>query len=246
VSTPQTSPLSAAFLEQLGFRADLEEAALRCVARLDIAGCRRALGELAARLDVSGDDGRAALVIQLLADVLRRVNERVHGPETDRETYLAHRLALLECFAECGSAHEARRRFLPSLNRLLASLSAGGPSRRRVVLRAIAYIETHYPGRVSLSAVAECLAVSPSYLSRVFRQDTGETLTSYVQRVRIGRAAPLVAEGLHSLSEIADRVGFRSYRDFHRNFVRRTHESPRALRARLARAGPGAVRTGLS
>lgn len=202
---------------------------------MDVAGCRRALGELVARLDFSAIDGEAAILVQFLADVLQRVNERIHGPESDAESYLAHRLATLERFADCPSAEEARRRFLPALNQLLGTLVPDSAPRHRVVARAVDYIEVHYPRRLSLSSVASVLAVSPSYLSRAFRRDTGTTLTAYIQRVRIERAVALVAAGRHSLSEIAYRVGYQTYRDFHRNFVRREHESPRALRERLAR-----------
>ena len=190
-----------------------------------------------ARLDLSAIDGEAAIVARLLADVLLRVNERVHGPEADAGAYLAHRLATLERFSDCPSAEEARQRFLPALNQLLVALEPDRAPRHRVVARAVDYIEAHYPRRLSLSSVASVLAVSPSYLSRAFRRDTGTTLTAYIQRVRIERAVALVAAGRHTLSEIAYRVGYQTYRDFHRNFVRREHESPRAMRERLAR-GP--------
>lgn len=232
-----TPPQPKSLLERIGYRADLEETALQRLAELDVPGCRKALGDLAARLDVSED---AILVIQLLMDVLQRVNQRIHAPETDREEYLAWRVSTFERFADCRTAEEARRRFLPALNSLLVVLQPDR-SRHRVVSRAMAFIETHHGNRLSLSLVARSLAVSPSYLSRAFRRDTGATLTSYVQRVRIERAVPLVAEDRHSLSEIAYRVGFQTYRDFYRNFVRWQRVSPRQLRARLARGESGAV-----
>ena len=229
-----TLPQPSGFLERIGYRADLEEAGLRRLGELDVAGCRKALGDLAARLDVSQIGGGPTLVIQLLTDVLQRVNQRIHAPDADREEYLAWRVSTFERFADCRSAEEAQRRFLPALNSLLVVLQPDR-SRHRVVSRAMAFIETHHAGRLSLSLVARNLAVSPSYLSRAFRRDTGATLTSYVQRVRIERAVPLIAEDRHSLSEIAYRVGFQTYRDFYRNFVRWQHESPRQLRARITR-----------
>ena len=235
-----TPPQPRNQLDGIGYRADLEETALQRLGELDVPGCRKALGDLAARLDVSEADGGATLVIQLLMDVLQRVNQRIHAPESDREEYLAWRVSTFERFADCRTAEEARRRFLPALNSLLVVLQPDR-SRHRVVSRAMAFIETHHGNRLSLSLVARSLAVSPSYLSRAFRRDTGATLPSYVQRVRIERAVPLVAEDRHSLSEIAYRVGFQTYRDFYRNFVRWQRVSPRQLRARLARGEAGTV-----
>jgi AraC-like DNA-binding protein len=63
------------------------------------------------------------------------------------------------------------------------------------------------------------------------------TLTSYIQRVRIGHARRLLADGRESISEIAYRVGYRNYRDFYRNFVKQENASPREVRARLSETG---------
>ena len=100
-----------------------------------------------------------------------------------------------------------------------------------------AFIDGNYHRRVSLSEVAESLAVSPSYLSRVFRRETGMTLTAYVQRARIDRSLVLLAQGVKNLSEIAYQVGYQNYRDFYRNFVKQENEPPRKVRARLRRRG---------
>lgn len=55
-----------------------------------------------------------------------------------------------------------------------------------IVKQAIGFIaKSLNDSNLSLRTVAENLYVNPSYLSRVFRKETGETLTNYITRLRI-------------------------------------------------------------
>jgi AraC-like DNA-binding protein len=102
-----------------------------------------------------------------------------------------------------------------------------------LVARARELIEQSYMRRISLSSIASTLAVSPNYLSRLFRAETGITLTAYVQRARLDRAKQLLGESGRTISEIAYQVGYQNYRDFYRNFVKYEKVSPRQMRRRL-------------
>jgi two-component system response regulator YesN len=72
------------------------------------------------------------------------------------------------------------------------------------------------------------------------------TLTAYVHRVRLEHARMLLAAGDHTISEIAYLVGYQTYRDFYRNFVKYEQSSPRQARKRLGEPqspppGPGSI-----
>jgi AraC-like DNA-binding protein len=222
-----------AFFHRIGYDPDLELAALGRLGDFDLSGCRKSLGALVAGIDAARVDGAASVVVQLLVDVLHRVNQRIHGDPTSEGIYLANRLAIIDRFASCASVADARARFLPALNLLLAPFHSQRESPHPLADRARVFIDGNYHRRLSLSEVAEWLAVSPSYLSRVFRRETGVTLTSYIQRARIDRSIALLAQGRRSISEIAYQVGYQNYRDFYRNFVKQENESPRQVRARL-------------
>jgi AraC-like DNA-binding protein len=150
---------------------------------------------------------------------------------------------LLAEFAGCEDATEGRRLFLAALDRLLAPLGPLVRKRHPLVDRALSYVQENYPRRLSLSVVAGQLRVSGNHLSRLFRRETGSTLTSYIHRVRLEHALLLLASGGRSLSEIAYVVGYRNYRDFYRNFVKHEKASPRQLRNRLSRDGDCERRT---
>lgn len=180
-------------------------------------------------------DGDAPVLIQLLVDVLHKVNQLVHGQPADEGAYLANRLTIIDRFSSCRSVSDLRSQFLPTLNTLLVPERVRRDSGHPLAERARVFIDGNYHRRVSLSEVAERLAVSPSYLSRVFRRETGMTLTAYIQRARIDRSMVLLAQGANSLSEIAYQVGYQNYRDFYRNFVKQENAPPREVRARLRR-----------
>jgi AraC-like DNA-binding protein len=226
-----------ALFGRIRYETALEELAFRRLAELDVDGARSAFGRLADQLDFTNlaQDGRA--VALLLLDVLQRVNRRLHRPPDGDPSYQQTRIALLEVFAGLDSAEEARRAFLPSVNRLLASIRSGPVAAHPLVQHAQAYIEDHYQHRIGLSAVAAQLNVSPNYLSRLFRRQTGSTLTAYVHHVRLEHARLLLAAGDRSISEIAYLVGYQTYRDFYRNFVKYERASPREAKLRFGAAG---------
>ncbi len=221
--------------ERIGYDPCLEAHGMERLSEFDLADCRRALGRLVGTLDLGRVDGDAGTVVQLLANVLHKVNDRIYGRPGDDRVYHVNRVRIIEEFSACGSPGAARELFLPSLNRLLAPLQGGRRAKHPLAIRARSYIDRQYHRRLSLSSVAEQLAVSSNYLSRVFRREMEMTLTAYIQKVRVERARVLMAEGAKSMSEIAYQVGYQNYRDFYRNFVKYENASPRRIRSRLAR-----------
>ena len=62
---------------------------------------------------------------------------------------------------------------------------------------------------LSLSMIAQRLYMNGSYLSRVFKQETGENLIEYITRKRIEKSMQLVDETPLKAYEIAERVGIK-------------------------------------
>lgn len=54
-----------------------------------------------------------------------------------------------------------------------------------IVLNAIAYIREHYMEPIGLSDVAQCCNVSPEYLSRIFKEETGVKFVDFLANFRI-------------------------------------------------------------
>lgn len=56
--------------------------------------------------------------------------------------------------------------------------------------------------------------LSPGYVARLFKQETGRSLRDYVNECRITRAKQMLAAGGRNVSEIAASVGFDNFSYF--------------------------------
>jgi AraC family transcriptional regulator len=89
----------------------------------------------------------------------------------------------------------------------------------QVVRQAMKYIHAHLERKLSLKEVAEAVAFSPYHFHRLFVRQTGETLHTYVLRVRLEEAARQLLEYRDaSVMEIAARTGFSGPPAFSRAF----------------------------
>ena len=96
--------------------------------------------------------------------------------------------------------------------------------------RSIDYIQANLTEPLNLSSVAEVAAFSPFHFHRIFKGLAGETLNSFVKRLRLERALYLMSHKSHqSLTEIALECGFSSSSDFSRCFSTRFGVPPKAF-----------------
>ncbi len=81
------------------------------------------------------------------------------------------------------------------------------------------YVEKHVDQPLNLNALADIASFSPYHFHRIFTVMIGETPNSYVQRIRIEKAARLLYDSERmSISEIAYACGFGSISLFSRSF----------------------------
>jgi signal transduction histidine kinase/DNA-binding response OmpR family regulator len=103
-----------------------------------------------------------------------------------------------------------------------------GPEAQRLVLKAMAYIHTHYAEPVSRSDIATYVGLSERHLTRCFRQEMGVTPIAYLNRYRVRQAKALLEAGDKSITEVAMEVGFSTGGYFTRVFRQEVGVSPRA------------------
>lgn len=90
-----------------------------------------------------------------------------------------------------------------------------------------AYLDREYADAgISITSAAARFRVSEAYLSKLFRELTSETFAGYLERVRMEQASSLLADGRHTVVEIAALTGYNSVESFRRAFKRLTGISP--------------------
>jgi AraC family transcriptional regulator len=109
--------------------------------------------------------------------------------------------------------------------------SARVPRDLRSLRRACEYVHAHLGENLTLAQVARAAGVHPVYLGQVFRQEFGETLGAYLNRIRVRAAAERLANSDLPLSAIALDFGFYDQSHFTRIFRRLTGATPGVFRA---------------
>lgn len=61
--------------------------------------------------------------------------------------------------------------------------------------------------RLTLSSISANVSLSSSYLCRVFKSEVGTSITSYLNNLRIRKAATMIKDNRLSLKEISTMVG---------------------------------------
>ncbi len=88
-----------------------------------------------------------------------------------------------------------------------------------------------------LEALALLAGVNPHHLSRTFTQVEGITLTAWLRRQRIERAAHLIATGRCNVSEAAVEVGYQSLSHFSRAFLEEKGVAPSRWSSHVEKQG---------
>lgn len=87
-----------------------------------------------------------------------------------------------------------------------------------IIGRSIQYIQLHLGTPFSLKQIAENLSMNPSYLSRLFKEETGISLTEYINQQRIRAAKNYLQLDTTTITEVAFMVGYNDVNYFIKRF----------------------------
>lgn len=99
------------------------------------------------------------------------------------------------------------------------------------VARALDMIENNYASELTALAIARELHIHPTYLHKLFREETGYSVCEYIQKIRLRHASELLCGPL-TLRETALAVGISSPQYFSKLFKREYGLTPGEYRAR--------------
>lgn len=99
-----------------------------------------------------------------------------------------------------------------------------------VVRSVVSYIENHYAERLTLKQIAGAFYINTSYLGQIFKRETGESFTDYVNKYRIRKATELLSDPSYKIYEVAEKVGFTDYHYFLKIFKKITGVNPTEIK----------------
>lgn len=91
--------------------------------------------------------------------------------------------------------------------------------------------------RMTLQNIAEKLGYSVSYLKKIYKSRTGESIMQSFIRMKIERAKQLLAEEKYTVSETAELLGYDTLQYFSKQFKDLTNMSPSSFIKSVAKTG---------
>ena len=97
----------------------------------------------------------------------------------------------------------------------------------RQIVHGVDYIITHLHSRILLEDAAKHLDISPAYLSRLFKKETGMTFSDFVNKQKIEEAAALLLYTEYSDTQISTLLAFSSQSYFIKVFRKYMGTTPK-------------------
>lgn len=99
-----------------------------------------------------------------------------------------------------------------------------------LIYRTIQFLQSNYARKITLDEAAEYVHISPTYLSRVFKRETGSSMVDFLNRIRIEKSKELLMNDKIRLIEVALQCGFESQSYFNRMFKQLSGMTPQQYR----------------
>ncbi|WP_338555441.1 response regulator [Paenibacillus sp. KS-LC4] len=207
-----------------------EESRFRRLIEEDEAGAQAYLEQLRKKVDAEGVTENA--IRKLNIRLLTLINSCFPSiPETGIRGYTPYELLFQE--ERLNGLHEL---VLHYLQQCLAHNQSTDNRNQSYAEQASEIIMNHYAEELSLQSVASQINVNPSYLSRIFKQETGSNFVSFLTRVRMDRALYFLRGKNMKVYEVAGLVGYPNTAYFSKLFKKVIGVTPEEYRAQSTKS----------
>ncbi len=134
--------------------------------------------------------------------------------------YTHERDTQIKNLISCDTMDEIRILLKQYMESLIMSIKESS-NNRNLSMVVLHYIEQNYQNPdLNVDAVGQYMNMAPSYISKVFKEQIGTPLSSYLQLIRISAAKKLLQNTSSSVESIATKVGYSSGNSLIRTFKR--------------------------
>jgi two-component system response regulator YesN len=118
------------------------------------------------------------------------------------------------------------------LGRAAEYMGGLGKDVSQTVVKVRQFIDENLHLDLNRETIAEQVYLNPAYLSRLFRKETGQSLTDYMVDHRLAKAKVELARTSVKISDIASSVGYCNFSHFSKLFKKMTGMTPQEYRRR--------------
>lgn len=95
-----------------------------------------------------------------------------------------------------------------------------------IITDVVQYVKNNLDKKLTVSEIAKTIPVSSSYLSTLFRKNTGKHLVEYISAEKMKRAKEYMREGKYTFTQISEMLGFNSIHYFSKLFKKQFGITP--------------------
>lgn len=204
----------------------LENELLDSVTHLDRERANRCLNELLGYIFFALG-GNLQVAKSRIYELLVLISRAAITGGADAQTMLLMTHDYSQIIPRISSMEELCSWLAKAMNRFMDNLfQFSDVKHANIIHQATRYIRAHYAEKLTLDSVAGQVYLSPTYFSRIFRQETGVTFNAYLNAVRIEQSKKLLTDQSVRLIDISLMVGFDNQSYFTKVFKKITGMSP--------------------
>jgi AraC-like DNA-binding protein/ligand-binding sensor protein len=211
----------------LSYPLDRERTFLAALRRGDNDAGRKILGELLENILVSSHHNFETMKLRAIELVVILSREAITPDKSEDNIVLETNNRYIKRIQEAKNAEELTDILYLIVDRMAGRIFSFQGIRHASALRkAERYIWENYTRKICLKEIAEASGLSAPYFSSIFKEEMGENLSTYLNRLRVERAATMLIESDMSLNKIAEACGFEDQSWFSKIFKSYTGKSP--------------------
>jgi AraC-like DNA-binding protein/ligand-binding sensor protein len=210
-----------------GYSLDKERALLAALRRGDHERGKRILEELMRDIRYANPDNFAAIQLRVMELVVLLSRSALGTGNSKNAAMLEANDQYFRRIREAGSFEELMETLNTIIKRMAVPIFSFQGMRHASALRkAERFIWENFTRKISLREIAAASGLSGSYFSTVFKEEMGENLSGYLNRLRMEKAVALLTETEIPLNEIAAICGFEDQSWFSKIFKKHTGLTP--------------------
>jgi two-component system response regulator YesN len=159
----------------------------------------------------------------LLADFLRSAQKQLDAEGVDISKDISR-------LYHYGSADKIQECMNGIVNKLADKFEKNEPLVHKEVESIKKYIFANYSQDLSVDQLADYVCLAPSYLSHIFKKETGENLGKFIKRVRMEKARDMLEGTYEKIITISSAVGYQNVSYFCQSFREYYGISPQKFR----------------
>ncbi|SFE78074.1 two-component system, response regulator YesN [Paenibacillus catalpae] len=211
------------------FTALMEGEFSRALERLDADGIGTAVQHMF--VEIERVRPSYADLVQFMANLLYTAVQKVDGLLDELVKLTPPGVGVYQSVADFFNLTEMKERILHLLELSLYRLASVRKEGNRVIETVKQLIQQDYDKELELTELSEKVFLNPSYLSTLFKQEMGQTITQYVLQLRMMKAKELLKKRLDlKVYEVGEQVGYPDSIYFNKVFKKMVGVTPKEYR----------------